>query len=69
MDMSKIDKDIAEARACGREPVLLVGCYAWKELWDSSRIARSAGLPAAYNGAHVILNACNPDKCEVVVKE
>lgn len=69
MDMTKIDKDIDILRVSGKEPVLLLGINAMKELVDSQRILRRPGMFAVYRGATVVLNACNPDKCEVVVKE
>lgn len=69
MDMTKINKEIDEVKASGKKPVLLLGRNAMKELTDMQAMDRRPGMIAVYRGVEVILNACNPDKCEVVVKE
>lgn len=69
MDMSKVDNDIKTLLSEGKEPVLLVGEDTLRDLIGNGRVVRRVGFPVRYNGAKVILNACNPDKCEVVVKE
>jgi hypothetical protein len=67
--MTNIDKDIDLIRTEGKEPVLLLGVNAMKNLYNSQKILRRPGTIATYRGVTVVLNACNPDKCEVVVKE
>lgn len=69
MDMEKVDKDIKTLLSEGKTPVLLLGEEVFRELAHARKLVRQAGFRAMYNGAQVILNACNPDKCEVVVKE
>jgi len=69
MDMSKIDKDIKTLLSEGKTPILLLGEDVFRELAHARKLVRKAGVRAMYNGVQVILNACNPDKCEVVVKE
>lgn len=69
MDMTKIDEEIDTLRREGKTPILLLGVDTMKELIAENKIIRSPGVVATYRGASVILNACNPDKCEVVVRE
>lgn len=67
MDMAKVDKDIDTLRAEGKKPILLLGVDIMREL--ANDIHRSPGKRARYRDAEVILNACHPNKCEVVVRE
>ena len=68
MDMTAIDKDISETFSIGAIPVLLVGEYVMNDLVDRGSIVRKVGVPATYKGVGVILNVCNPHKCEVVTR-